>query len=85
MELKNKLSYNDLVDVIKDTSYHVFPHTTLTVVCVTLKNGFTITGESACVDPVNFDKAIGEKYALENAIQKLWSLEGHLQQNCQHY
>lgn len=78
MDLKDKLEYNDLVDVIQDTSYYVFPGTTLTVVCVTLKNGYTVTGESACVDPTNFNKELGEKYALQAAITKLWSLEGYL-------
>ena len=40
------------------------------------------TGESACVDPVNYNKALGEKYAKERAEatarNKLWELEGYL-------
>lgn len=39
---------------------------------ITTKSGFTFTGESACVDPNNFDQKIGEKFAYENAFEKMW-------------
>jgi len=58
--------------------HHVFPGTTLTVCCLTLRNGFTVTGESAAASPANFDEAIGRKIARENARQKVWALEGYL-------
>ena len=68
-----------LIDsVIVDTDYYVFPKTQLTVCCLTLKNGFTVTGESACASPENFNKEIGEKIAFENARNKIWALEGYL-------
>lgn len=57
--------------------YHVFDGTTLTVCCLTLKNGFTVTGESACVSPENFDAELGRKIARGNAKQKIWALEGY--------
>ena len=50
----------------------------LTVCVLTLKNGFTVTGESACASPESFDKEIGEKIAKENAREKIWALEGYL-------
>lgn len=49
-----------------------------TVVLVKLRNGFTLIEESACVDPANYDHAIGEKYALEKAKSKVWHLLGFL-------
>lgn len=52
----------------------------LTLAVVTMKNGYEVIGESACVDPANFDAKLGEEYALENAIDKLWPLEGYLLQ-----
>lgn len=52
----------------------------LTLALVTMKSGYEIIGASACVDPANFDAKLGEKYALENAIDKLWPLEGYLLQ-----
>jgi hypothetical protein len=43
-----------------------------------LRNGFTVTGESACVSPENFDDEIGRKIARAHAIEKIWPLEGYL-------
>ena len=39
---------------------------------ITTKSGFSFTGESACVDPNNFDQKIGEKFAYEQAFEKMW-------------
>tara|TARA_Y100000034_G_C6796363_1_gene356964 strand:- start:581 stop:877 length:297 start_codon:yes stop_codon:yes gene_type:complete len=64
--------------VIADEDYHVFEKTSLTVCCLTLKNGFTVTGESACASPENFDAEIGRKIARDNARNKIWALEGYL-------
>jgi len=50
----------------------------LTVCVLTLQNGFTVTGESACASPANYNKEIGEKIARENAADKIWALEGYL-------
>lgn len=49
----------------------------LTFCVLVLKNGFTVTGESACASPENFDAEIGRKIARENAKQKLWPLLGY--------
>lgn len=68
-----------LIDsAIADEDYYVFPNTTLTVCCLTLRNGFHVTGESAAASPENFDIQIGKKIARENARNKIWSLEGYL-------
>ena len=50
----------------------------LTFCVITLKNGFTVTGESACASPENFNAEIGQKIAYENAREKIWMLEGYL-------
>ncbi|TLP68236.1 hypothetical protein FEA48_30755 [Pseudomonas nitroreducens] len=50
----------------------------LTFCVLVLRNGFTITGESACASPDNFDADIGRKIARQNALQKIWQLEGYL-------
>lgn len=49
----------------------------LTFCVLVLKNGFTVTGESACASPENFDAEIGRKVARENAKQKMWPLMGY--------
>ncbi|QNU44374.1 hypothetical protein IDH70_04915 [Mixta calida] len=54
------------------------PLALLTFCVIVLKNGFTVTGESACASPENFDAEIGRKIARENAINKVWMLEGYL-------
>lgn len=59
-------------------NYHVFDGSQLTVCCMTLENGFTVTGESACASPENFDAEIGRKIAFGNARDKIWALEGYL-------
>lgn len=49
----------------------------LTICVVQLRNGFTVTGESACASPENFDAEIGRKVARQNAIDKIWPLMGY--------
>lgn len=49
----------------------------LTFCVLVLRNGFTVTGESACVSPENFDAEIGRKIAKDNAVQKIWPLMGY--------
>lgn len=50
----------------------------LTFCVLVLKNGFTVTGESACASPENFDAEIGRDIARSNAREKIWMLEGYL-------
>jgi len=52
--------------------------TSLLTFCVlVLKNGFTVTGESACASPENFDAEVGRKIARANAVNKIWPLMGY--------
>ena len=54
------------------------PELSLLTFCVlVLRNGFTVTGESACASPENFDADIGKRIARENAVQKIWPLMGY--------
>lgn len=73
-----RITPKDLDDAIAHIDYHVFPRTMLTVCCLTLKNGFTVTGESACVSPENFNAEIGRKIAFGHARDKIWPLLGYL-------
>ena len=49
----------------------------LTFCVLVLRNGFTVTGESACASPENFDAEIGSKIARQNAAAKIWPLMGY--------
>ena len=61
---------------IEREEYAVFGLTT--VCCLTLANGFTVVGDSACVSPANFNAEIGRSVAREKAREKIWQLEGYL-------
>ncbi len=80
----NRITKEQIIGEIATTRYLV--DGTLTLAIVTMRNGFKQVGESACVDPANFDKDLGEKYALENAISHLWKPMGYalLDQNFEH-
>lgn len=49
----------------------------LTFCVLVLKNGFTVTGQSACADPANYQQDIGERIARQDAVNKIWPLLGY--------
>ena len=49
----------------------------LTFCVLVLQNGFTVTGESACASPENFDAEAGRIAARRNAENKIWPLMGY--------
>lgn len=75
---KNSLTQADIDNAVIAEQYYVFPGTVLTVCALTLRNGFVVTGESAPVSSENYDSKIGEAIARENALNKIWQLEGYL-------
>lgn len=48
----------------------------LTFCVLVLRNGFTVTGESACASPENYNTELGRKIARANAVNKIWPLLG---------
>ena len=56
---------------------HIDSLSRLTFCILVLRNGFTVTGESACASPENFDAEVGRKIARANAVQKIWPLMGY--------
>jgi hypothetical protein len=73
-----RITPSRLDEVIVSEQYHVFPNTTFTSCLLTLENGYTVLGESACASPENFNAELGRKIARENAKNKIWQLEGYL-------
>lgn len=63
--------------VIAAEFWHRSPLCLLTFCVLQLRNGFTVTGESACASPENFNAEIGRKIARENAVNKIWPLMGY--------
>lgn len=84
-ELNEKLEVSPEVRVtadymksrIKETRFERFAPT-VTICQITLDNGFSVRGESACVKVENYNKEIGEKIAYDNAFDKLWTHFGFL-------
>lgn len=74
----NRVTPESINAKIKEITTYQLPETTITTAVLTLENGFTVTGESACADPANFDAELGKKIAIENAYDKIWPLEGYL-------
>ena len=48
----------------------------ITFCILVLKNGYTVTGQSACVSPENFNYQIGKEIAKQNAVDQIWPLLG---------
>lgn len=46
----------------------------LTLCMLRCANGFMVVGESAPMNPANFNEELGRKLAYENAFRKLWPL-----------
>jgi len=49
----------------------------MTIAILSMRNGFAVVGHSAPADPKNYDQELGKKFAKEDAIRKLWALEGY--------
>lgn len=69
--------YFTAADAVMGLDKHVHHESPLwlrTFCVLVLRNGFTVTGESACASPENFDAGIGRKIARQNAVAKIWLL-----------
>lgn len=73
-----KVTLDGIKAKIKGETYLVLPDGRTTLCMLTLENGYTIKGLSACVDAAEFDMNLGRKYAFEDAIKQIWPLEGYL-------
>lgn len=62
---------------IAKVDFMVHPGSCLTICVITMLNGYTVTGESACADPKMFNAEIGEKFAFAAAERKIWPLLGY--------
>lgn len=67
-----------ILDKVVQATYTLLPNGRTTVCQLTMQNGFTIEGQSACVDAAKYNRHLGEKYAYEDALNKVWPFEGYL-------
>ena len=73
-----KVTLDGIKAKIKGETYLVLPDGRTTLCQLTLENGYTINGHSACVDASEFNRDLGRKYAFESAVSQIWPLEGYL-------
>ena len=73
-----KVYKSDIEKKITKVDYMILPNTTVTICNITLENGFSVRGESACIDERNFNLKIGQEIAYRNAFNQIWDLEGYL-------
>jgi hypothetical protein len=74
----NQVTIEQIRGKIKDEVFMIMPDNRTTLCQLTLENGYTVIGQSACVDIENFDASLGRHYAKQDAIDKVWPLEGYL-------
>ena len=81
----NKVEFSTIQAMVETLEYKFerVGTTTVTGCWAFLPSGFQVGyGESACVDPANYDEALGQKYAKERceaaAANELWKLEGYV-------
>lgn len=77
-KVRTSVSITDIENKVKQVVFSVLPDTTTTICQLFMENGYVILGTSACVDKTKYNKALGDKYAYEDAINKAWPLEGYL-------
>ncbi len=73
----NGASHQQAVNIIPNGGAPIDALCLLTFCVLVLQNGFTVTGESACVSPENFDAEIGRKIARQNAVREIGPLMGY--------
>jgi len=71
-----KVTLADVEAAIAKVEYVVLPDGRTTIALLTLDNGFTVRGESACVVAAEFNQSLGEQYALNDAKTQVWRFLG---------
>lgn len=63
---------------VEDPAGQIPPALSLVTYCVLiLRNGFSVTGISACASPENYDEKIGRRVARGDAVRQVWGLMGY--------
>ena len=77
--MSKKITNEAIEAVIVNEYYHRVPDSTVTLCTLTLKNGYRVNGESACISPENFNEQVGKELARVDAANKIWALEGYVE------
>lgn len=74
----NRVSLDSIKAKIDQVEYlhpETCPHMTIAV--LVMDNGYAALGKSAPADPKNYDESLGQKFAYDDAVRKIWPLEGY--------
>lgn len=72
----NRVTPQDVQDAIVNKTFTLLPDGRTTICQLTLYNGFTVYGSSACVSIENYNQELGERYSEEKAIDRVWEVLG---------
>jgi hypothetical protein len=53
-----------------------------TVACLQMNNGFEVIGQSACVNPEEYDYELGVYYATKEALKRIADIVAYLEHEC---
>lgn len=76
---KNTISQDDVDGFIAKSVVSTIGEKT-TIVQASLLNGFEMVEGSSCVDPANYDEAMGAEYCMERIKDHVWGLLGFVLQ-----
>lgn len=71
-----KVTEEHIKSIIANVTY--LANDTTTIAIITVRNGFKFVGTSTPADASNFDAAVGQRYAYDNAFKQIWTHEGYL-------
>ena len=79
METNIKVTQKEVYDNMKDVVVRTITDfgKPFTYVTVRMKNGFTLSESTSCVDPANYSEEIGKEICLKRIENKVWFLLGY--------
>lgn len=77
-----RVSEESIKAKIKDVTY--FGKGKTTICMIEMQNGFVVLGHSTPASSANYNSAVGERYAYDNAFKQIWQLEGYLLRDSLH-
>lgn len=70
-----KIAIEELEELIESERFMI--EGTTTIGLFTVKGGFQLVTSSACLNPDDYNEAIGKEVARRKAVDRMWELEGY--------
>lgn len=72
-----RITEDMILENIEGEQYYVWPGTLVTCCLLTLKNGYSVVGVSACAAASNFNADLGKELSRKDAMRQIWPLMGY--------